>query len=504
VELVFGNDGPAIYTYDDKIRKSGREIGFECPARVGKNVTKEAQKHARYAFDALGCYDCARVDMRLDQEQNLYLLEVNSLPSLGEHGSYTIGAQHVGLDFAALVNRLVEVASARYFGTPKPLRLVRKKADTGQLVMSFLTQRRDQIERRLRNWTNLHSRTSDPFGIQQAIKKLSQTFDETGLVPVEEFTNNRVVWSWQTKAGLADATLFVGHLDVPLISDIPIQEFRRTPEWLYGEGIGLSRAPLVMLEFVLKSLKSLRLLDKLPIGVLYYTDEGSDNTQSAGLIKTAAEKAKCVFILRPGNPQNKIITQRRGWRRYQLVVEDTPAQLGKIKKKPDVLSWVCSKMQDISRLSSREERIAIAVSDIRPTAFAMLLPHRVNVILTLSYGSKSIADACEKSIREILASGGFNHQLEVISDRPALENRAQNKRLAAELAEIAANWEIPFGQESALWPSAAGLVPDSTAVVCGVGPIARDLYTPNEAIERISLLQRTLLIAEFLAKEAKG
>jgi D-alanine-D-alanine ligase len=208
--------------------------------------------------------------------------------------------------------------------------------------------------------------------------------------------------------------------------------------------------------------------------------------------------------LRAGNPQNKVVTQRRGWRRYQLVVEDTPAQLGKAKKKPDILNWVFGKMRDISKLSSREERVAIAVTDIRPAGFAMLLPHRVKVLLTLSYGNKSIADASENSMREILSSGGFNHQLEAISDRPPLENQTWNKRLAAELAEIAANWEIPFGQESALWPSAAGLVPDSTAVVCGVGPVARDLYTPNEAVERISLLQRTLLIAEFLAKEAKG
>jgi len=504
IELVFGKDGPAIYTHLDKTQKSGREIGFRCPARIGKDVTKEAQKLAKRAFEALGCYDCARVDMRLDRSGTLYLLEVNSLPSLSEHGSYLIGARQVGLDFNALVNRLVEVASARYFGTPRPVRLTRRKADTGQLVMSYLTQRRDQIERRLRNWTNLHSRTSDPFGVQQAIKKLNQTLDEAGLIPAEKFTDNQSAWSWQTQAGLADGTLFIGHLDVPLSSDISVQEFRRTPEWLYGEGIGLSRAPLVMLEFVLKALKSLRLLDKMPIGVLYYTDEGNDNSQSAGIIRTAADNARRVFILRPSNPQNKVVTQRRGWRRYQLVVEGTPAQLGKAMKRPDVLSWICSTIQDISKLSSRENRIAIGVSDIRPTAFDMLLAHRVKVILTLSYGDRSGADECEQSIREILNSSGFSHQLEVISDRPAMENKAQNKRLAAELAEIAANWEIPFGQESALWPSAAGLVPASTAVVCGIGPVARDLYTPNEAVERISLLQRTLLIAEFLAKEAKG
>lgn len=504
VELLFGNEGPAIYTYQDKVRKSGREIGFECPARIEQETADEAQRLARRAFEALGCYDCARVDMRLDADQNLHLLEVNSLPSLGEHGSYTVGAQHVGLDFAALVNRLVEVAGSRYFGTPRPMRISRKKADAGQIVMSFLTQRRDQIERRLRIWTNLHSRTSDPFGIQQIVRRLDKMLDQAGLQPVESFTDGRTVWSWQTKAGLREGTLFVGHLDIPLGLDIPVQEFRRTPEWLHGEGIGLSRAPLVMLEFVLKALRSLKQLDEIPIGILYNTDEGRENVESADTIAAAATEAGRVFVLRPSNPQNKVVTQRRGWRKYRLVVEDKPAQLGKVRKKPNVLNWTLGRIEDISKLSSRQERISIGVSDIRPTAFPMLLPHRVEVTITLSYGNKSVADESEKAIRDILASGGFQYQLEVISDRPALSSRASNKRLAAELSEIAANWEIPFGQESALWPSAAGLVPASTAVVCGVGPVAKDLYTPNEAVERISLLQRTLLLAEFLVKRTRG
>ncbi|UCF16882.1 MAG: ATP-grasp domain-containing protein, partial [Phycisphaerales bacterium] len=501
VELIFGNDGPAIYTYQDKVRQSDREIGFECPARIGQETAEEAQRLARHAFEALGCYDCARVDMRLDADQNLYLLEVNSLPSLGEHGSYTVGAQHVGLDFAALANRLVEVASSRYFGTPRPMHISRRKADAGQLVMSFLTQRRDQIERRLRIWTNLHSRTSDPFGIQQAVSRLDKMLEEVGLEPAETFTDSRTTWTWQTQAGLKGGTLFVGHLDIPLGDDIPIQEFRRTPEWLHGEGIGLSRGPLVMLEFVLKALRSLKQLEAIPIGVLYYTDEGRENAESANTIAAAAAEATRVFILKPSNPQNKVVTQRRGWRKYRLVVEDRPTQLGKVRKKPNVLNWTCNRIEDISKLSSRQERVSIAVSDIRPTAFPMLLPHRVEVTITLSYGDQSVADASEEAIRDILNSGGFHHQLEVLSDRPALNNRTSNKRLAAELSDIAANWEIPFGQESALWPSAAGLVPASTAVVCGIGPVARDLYTPNEAVERISLLQRTLLLAEFLAKK---
>lgn len=122
----------------------------------------------------------------------------------------------------------------------------------------------------------------------------------------------------------------------------------------------------------------------------------------------------------------------------------------------------------------------------------------------MSYGDKTIADDTEASMREMFAENGFRYQLEIISDRPAMKKNKANKRLVTDLAEVAANWEIPFGQESSLWPSVAGLVPSTKPVVCGLGPVTRDAYTPNEAVERISLLQRTLLIAEFLAKRAEG
>ena len=504
VELLFPKKGPPIYTYQDKVRTSEREIGFECPAKVSEETLEKAKNIARRAFEVLGCYDCARVDMRLDADGNLYILEVNSLPSLGEHGSYTIGARHVGLDFPGLVNRLVEVASARYFGTPNPIRISKKSSDTGQLVMSFLTQRRDLIERRLRNWTNLHSRTSDPFGIQQAAAKLNQTLEEIGLESVDELSDKKTTWTWQTQAGLDDGTLFVGHLDVPLTNEIPIQVFRRTAEWLYGEGIGLSRAPLVMLEFVLKALKSLKKLSPLPIGVLYYSDEGRDNIESTEMIKAAIERAKRVMVLRPGNPHNKVVTERRGWRKYKLLAEDVPARLGKARKKPEILRWVCNKLEDISKLSSKQNRVSIAVSDIHPTTFPMLLPHKVEVTILMSYGDKKMADYTEASIREMLAENGFRCLLEIISDRPAMKKNTASKRLVTDLAEVASNWEIPFGQESSLWPSVAGLVPSSKPVVCGLGPVTRDAYTPNEAVERISLLRRTLLIAEFLAKNEQG
>jgi len=503
-EIVFGEGGPAIYTLEDKKGESGREIKWLCPAPIGDELTQKAQEIAVRAFSSLGCNDCARVDMRLDSEGNFYILEINSLPSLGEHGSYTIAAKEMGLDFPDLVNSMVETASARYFGTPKPPGLSARDTDLGTLIFSYLAKQRDLMERKLEEWVSVPSRTFDPVGNRAAARKLEKQLNEMKMKPVTGLTDRRrSVWTWETRAGLDGGTLFIGHLDTPLEPNVPTQLFRREPEWLYGEGIGISRAPLVMIQFVLRSLRHCRVLQKLPIGVLFYLDEGRDCRNSADIIHEAASKARRVVILRPGSVGDKVIIQRRGQRKYQLIVEGKPKRLGQHQKTPDVLLWFCEKLQELSGLSSRKNRISLSAVDIKTDVFPMLLPHRVTANLMLSYPDQKVADDIEEKMKEILSMKGLKCKLESISDRPPMKERRNNLGLARSLAAVAQKWEIPLAQESSVWPSVGGLVPPRIPVVCGLGPVSKDLYTPQEAVNRASLIQRTLLIAQFLAKDIR-
>jgi acetylornithine deacetylase/succinyl-diaminopimelate desuccinylase-like protein len=256
-----------------------------------------------------------------------------------------------------------------------------------------------------------------------------------------------------------------------------------------------------MLEFALRSLRHQRKLRKLPIGVLYYLDEGRECHYSSGIIKKAASKAKHVFILRPGYPGDKVIVQRRGLRKYGLIVEGKPLRLGQRGKAQAVLPWTFDRISQITRLSSRKESVAVSVVDIHTDAFPMLLPHRGTATILLNYLDSSIADDVEENMKEILHGNGFHCRLEIISDRPPMKERRINTSLANSLRKVADKFEIPLEKGSVLFASAGGLVPASVSVVCGIGPVAHDLYTPQEAIERISIMQRTLLIAEFLAKE---
>jgi hypothetical protein len=106
-------------------------------------------------------------------------------------------------------------------------------------------------------------------------------------------------------------------------------------------------------------------------------------------------------------------------------------------------------------------------------------------------------------MRALLAKKGPRWELNCISDRPPMKERRATIQLAQKLAQVAGEWEIPLRRESSVWPSVAGLVPAKTACVCGIGPVARDVGTPHEAVQRISLVQRTLLLAQFLAKDGR-
>ena len=256
--------------------------------------------------------------------------------------------------------------------------------------------------------------------------------------------------------------------------------------------------------FALRALRHVRRLHQIPIRVLYYADEGRDCPYSEETISKAAARARNVLVLRPGNEGNYLVTVRRGQRRIRVVFAGEPQRLGRTAGKLPVLPWVLERLLECSALSSKQDRIAVATEDIRVAHLPMLLPHEVTANLVLTYPNERSGNATESRIREILTGNGVRSQMERLSDRPAMTEHRANARLAKALYAVADKWDFPLKRESSVWPSAAGLVPASTGVVCGIGPVAKSLYRPEGAVDRISLMQRTLLLAEFLLTQEQG
>ena len=499
-ELVFGDEGPQIYTMEDKKKTSGRDVGVVCPAKLDKELTEKAQELAKRAFSVLGCYDCARIDFRMDDEGNLYLLEINSLPSLGEHGSYVAAAQAAGLDFTALVNRLVDVSSARYFGTPTPPKVGRTINDPSDAVFLFLTQRRDNIEKSIQRWTSMSSRTDDPVGIRYIANQFANLLEDMGLLLNSELSDERDIWLWESKSKMEDGTLLIVPIDVPVNNVLAYEPFRRDPERLYGEGIASSRVPLVMLEYCLRALKHIKILQKHKLGVLLYADEGRDCEESEALIKRAMRRSQRVLVLNPATTEDKIITTRRGQRRYRVIYEGTSTKLGQKSKVPEVMQVVSSKINAIAQLNDAKARTAVSVVNLDSQAFPRCLPHRVTLTVQLSYPNNEVAEALTTKLTSILQEKALKSDVDIIASRPALvENRA-SQAMFRKFQSLGDEWDIPLSQGSSLSPSTAGLVPAHIPVLCGLAPMAENLHTSRESVMRISIVQRILLLTQFMVK----
>jgi D-alanine-D-alanine ligase len=440
--------------------------------------------------------------MRLDAEDHLYILEVNSLPSLGAHGSYVYAAEAAGLEFKDVVNRLVEVASARYFGTPAPPEIQAAEGDAETQLLEYITSSRDLMERGIRDWCERSSRTSDPIGLQQVSREVQRQLSALRLKPVPGLSDPRSVMTMETSAGLEGGTLLIGHLDVPIDGDSPAQPFRREAEWLHGEGIASSRASLIMLLSALRGMRQMRALAKRRIGVLYYMDEGRDCRYSEKIIRQAMSQVRQILVLRPGGSAGSTYNVRRGQRKYRFIAESDATPHGKGSKRPGLMVWFAEKLVACSQLDSRSERIAVSFADIRSESFPMLAPHRISATLHLIYGAAGKADRVEEQMRLLLGRAGPRWELEKLSDRPPMEDRPQSQEILQMMSSIAAKWEIPIKPQSSVWPSVAGLAPGGTGVLCGIGPIGEGLQTPREAVQRISLVQRTILLGMFLLNHA--
>jgi D-alanine-D-alanine ligase len=220
------------------------------------------------------------------------------------------------------------------------------------------------------------------------------------------------------------------------------------------------------------------------------------------MIRRACSEARQVIVLRPGGRKNSLITQRRGQRKLLLRIHGEPRKPGQVVKRPDALRWVGSRLDAMAQIGSRKDRLSVSVMDIQTEAFPTLLPHEVALQILVTYLDPAAADRAEAALREILGRGGPRWELEGITDRPASREPRGGSALTKSLFAVAARWSIPLESQSSVWPSVAGLVPAGTDVVCGMGPVAQDLYTPQESVLRLSLVQRTLLIAQFLAGEA--
>lgn len=97
--------------FDFEEKYTLRTSAIHCPARIPPERAREIQECARAVYTALDCRVFARVDFFLTPEGEIVFNEVNTIPGFTTHSRYPSMMKAVGLDFSALLDRMVELGA---------------------------------------------------------------------------------------------------------------------------------------------------------------------------------------------------------------------------------------------------------------------------------------------------------------------------------------------------------------------------------------------------------
>ncbi|HJU31678.1 MAG TPA: D-alanine--D-alanine ligase, partial [Hyphomicrobiaceae bacterium] len=111
-ELTMGNlpkDAPMIATDKAKWDPSyQKRVGLKSgPARLNGNLPGKIERTSKRIYRLLGLSGYARLDYRLTEGGQLYLLEANPNPQIARNEDFADSAEHAGMSYEELLQKLV-------------------------------------------------------------------------------------------------------------------------------------------------------------------------------------------------------------------------------------------------------------------------------------------------------------------------------------------------------------------------------------------------------------
>lgn len=121
---VIGNDPPTAYPaiqrpIDPATRLSYHVVkpapaSWESPIALDETLDARARTIACAMVETLDVRDVARVDLRADEQGQLWFLEINPLPSFDPAQSLGLLAEYLGVTYADIIGRILDAALQRF------------------------------------------------------------------------------------------------------------------------------------------------------------------------------------------------------------------------------------------------------------------------------------------------------------------------------------------------------------------------------------------------------
>jgi D-alanine-D-alanine ligase len=97
-----------FYDYDAKYQSG--DTKYVCPCGLDEKIESELARMVLKAFRVVGAGGWGRVDFMIDNDDQVWLIEINTIPGMTDHSLVPMAANQAGLDFNQLVIEILETA----------------------------------------------------------------------------------------------------------------------------------------------------------------------------------------------------------------------------------------------------------------------------------------------------------------------------------------------------------------------------------------------------------
>jgi D-alanine-D-alanine ligase len=88
----------------------------QCPAEIDADTKRDIVEAGLAAYAITGCCGYARIDMRMDENERIYVLEVNPNPDISPDAGAAIQVAAHGMSYNEFIQKIVQLAMEKRFG----------------------------------------------------------------------------------------------------------------------------------------------------------------------------------------------------------------------------------------------------------------------------------------------------------------------------------------------------------------------------------------------------
>ncbi|MCF6265942.1 MAG: M20/M25/M40 family metallo-hydrolase [Desulfuromusa sp.] len=300
-----------------------------------------------------------------------------------------------------------------------------------------------------------------------------------------------------------DYYAFIGHFDTVHPPDSDFNKLLKDGENWIGPGVNDMKNGVLIALYTLIILKELMPLEKIPLKILFNSDEEISSPTSSNIIKAELKNAKAGFVFESGRvPGDMIVTSRKGVIGLDIDVSGKPSHAGESPSTGiNAIVDAATIIGKLNSLNSTATGVSIQCTEISGGTARNVVPDRCKIgvdirVPTLQKQDKLLEEINHLLKKQDVVSSQIEYTIKI--KRPPFVKTEKSARLIDSYLRIASDLGFPIEETSSGGVSDANnLSSFGVPVIDGLGALGNYPHTKKEYMIKQSLMDRLIIFSSF-------